>query len=488
MAPRRFFDHRLALRLYLVGLLQFVAVAAGFALLVFATRAPLRAPIEVEAREVAATLAASLDDDASLQAELEALRRRDVKLSLYTDEGGLVVATEEPAFRCGPERGWPMAPPPPRGHRPPPPRLDAELGFGPPRGRPPGGTPPHHCAIVPVSSPRGSGLIHYAAPIPSAWPSLALRVVPLVLLVVGASTFLLARSIARPLERVARAARAFGEGHSEARTGVRRDDEIGDVARAVDDMADRVTTTLRSERELLANVSHELRTPLARIRVALDLAEEGDAEAAREALGDICSDLAELEQIIDGVLAVARLDLGDPRRGGGLPSLRADEVGVAALVEQAVARLRAAQPSRPVELELACGDAMVTGDPVLLRRALDNLLDNAHKYTERRDAPIRVRAQAGERVELSVVDTGVGIAPEDRAQLFRPFFRADRSRARATGGLGLGLALAQRIVAAHGGELDVESELGRGTTARIVLPLARPERASTPGDENAGSS
>src|SRR6185503_18950847 len=104
---------------------------------------------------------------------------------------------------------------------------------------------------------------------------------------------------------VSSTARAFGAGKLDARTGVARSDEIGEVARAFDDMAARVSDLVRAEKELLANVSHELRTPLARVRVALDLAAEGDAEVARASLADIAGDLDELERLVADVLTAA---------------------------------------------------------------------------------------------------------------------------------------------------------------------------------------
>jgi signal transduction histidine kinase len=116
----------------------------------------------------------------------------------------------------------------------------------------------------------------------------------------------------------------------------------------------------------------------------------------------------------------------------------------------------------------------VDGDPVLLRRVVDNLLENAHKYSPRAEHDVELRATpGGTEVQLEVHDHGIGIAPEDLPHVFRPFFRADRSRARATGGLGLGLALARRIVAAHGGTITIESHVGEGTRAVVHLPLAK---------------
>jgi len=111
----------------------------------------------------------------------------------------------------------------------------------------------------------------------------------------------------------------------------------------------------------------------------------------------------------------------------------------------------------------------VSGDAALLRRLLDNLLDNAAKYSDP-PAPVRLSARSdpGATV-LEVKDGGIGIAPEDVPRLFTPFFRTDRSRARRTGGVGLGLALARRIAQAHGGDIEVESEVDRGTVFRVRL-------------------
>jgi signal transduction histidine kinase len=112
----------------------------------------------------------------------------------------------------------------------------------------------------------------------------------------------------------------------------------------------------------------------------------------------------------------------------------------------------------------------VEGDAVLLRRAVDNLLDNAQKYSPP-DSPICLRARRrGAGIAVSVIDSGVGIPAEDMSRLFTPFFRGDKSRTRATGGVGLGLSLARRIVEAHGGTLSAESTPTVGTTMTVELP------------------
>jgi signal transduction histidine kinase len=235
-------------------------------------------------------------------------------------------------------------------------------------------------------------------------------------------------------------------------------------------MADRLTMVLRSQQELLANVSHELRTPLARIRVALDLAAEGDASTAQESLQEITEDLGELERLVADVLQTAKLDLAAGRAGTVLPMRRSEHVDAQQLIDNIVQRFRTKHPRRTLLVPTEDSLPSLTGDPVLLRRALDNLLENARAYSDE-DAAIELRAERqGEQLAIAVVDRGIGIAASDLPNIATPFFRTDPSRARRTGGLGLGLSLARRIVEAHHGTLHIESELGHGTTIRILLP------------------
>jgi signal transduction histidine kinase len=281
-------------------------------------------------------------------------------------------------------------------------------------------------------------------------------------------SLLFARTLVVPLLRLASVARGFGEGALDVRTGVRRKDELGQVAEAFDEMAERITGLLRSQKELLANVSHELRTPLSRIRVALDLANEGSAELARESLRDIAEDLNELEQLVGDVLTTARLDVAPGQ--GGAPPLRLERVEAGALLEKSAARFRSARPEHRLEVRLDGALPALEADPVLLRRVFDNLLDNAGKYSEP-TAPVKLEARPVDAgLEVRVADAGIGIDASDMPHLFTPFFRSDRSRARRTGGVGLGLALARRIVLAHGGTLTLESQPGVGTTVRVLLP------------------
>ena len=245
------------------------------------------------------------------------------------------------------------------------------------------------------------------------------------------------------------------------------------MSRAFDDMADRVATLRRAEKELLANVSHELRTPLARIKMALALASESNADVARESFADIAEDLDELERLVADILTTARLDLDDGP-ASGIPPLRRDRIVPAELLAHAAARFRTAHPDRPLHVSVADALPAIEGDPVLLRRVVDNLLENAHTYTDRAGEPVVVVARVDcDGVAIEVVDHGMGIPAQVLARVFLPFFRSDRSRARTTGGLGLGLTLAKRIVDAHGGHIELASTPSAGTRARVWLPEAQ---------------
>jgi signal transduction histidine kinase len=318
-----------------------------------------------------------------------------------------------------------------------------------PHGPPPGG---------PFGPGPGSGP-------PSFGPLLTLAA-GFVVLVVGA--ILTARWIVRPIVQLSRATRAIGKGDLTARAGVSRDDEIGELGADIDEMAHRIERLVASERELLANVAHELRTPLSRIGVALDLAAEGDATRARASLEDIAVDVAELETIVTDILTAARFDLGKAE----LP-LHRTIVEAASIANTAADRLRAHHPERELELDIAPGLPAIEVDPVLFRRVVDNLLENAHKYTPDGGSPIKLAVtRDGDQVVFEVADRGVGIAADDLPRVFTAFFRGERSRSRQTGGVGLGLTLARRIADAHGATVSLTSEIGAGTIARLSVPRA----------------
>ncbi|MFL5263582.1 MAG: sensor histidine kinase [Anaeromyxobacteraceae bacterium] len=327
----------------------------------------------------------------------------------------------------------------------------------------------HHTFAAPIEGVPGAYLL-LSGSIPT--PSLlrAASFLMAALLALAVASIPLARAISRPLERLGVAVRAFGAGDLSARARLPARGEVGEVARAFDEMAGRIEALLRSEKELLANVSHELRTPLARARVALDLAAEGDLERSRRYLAEIGADLNELESLVEDVLAAARLDLAAGRDPGAALPLRCERVDAKDLVVRAAERFRTAHPDRPLDVRIAEPLPDLVADPGLLRRVLDNLLDNARKYSDGA-APVTLVARGdGGALAVEVRDQGIGIDDADLERLFTPFFRTDRSRARGTGGVGLGLALARKVVEAHGGRIAAESAPGEGTAIRFSVP------------------
>ena len=413
-------QRRLVFRIYLIGLAQIAALAATLSIAREATR-PHTAPHMAETQFMLDEITAHSWDPRELQARLTQLQERTrIRVELRDTNGAMVATT------------GPLAP----GGMP-----HAELTW-------PGGTASLQMPVPPF--PRDGG-------------PLFLMAASLVL--VGISALLTAAWLGRPLAKLSAAARALGSGDLTARANLKRNDELGDVAVAFDEMAVRIEQLVRGQRELLANVSHELRTPLARIRMALDLAAEGSADEAAEQLGGIAGDLAELERLTNDILASARLELSS-----GAPPVRRLRSTIGELLQDSRSRFQTTYPGRELRIDNQSGEQEVEIDRMLLRRALDNLLDNAARYSDEEIA-LSAFPESGHLV-VEVRDRGVGISAEDLGRLFTPFFRADRSRGRKSGGLGLGLVLSRRILEAHQGTLDLSSEPGKGTTARARVPLA----------------
>ncbi len=285
-----------------------------------------------------------------------------------------------------------------------------------------------------------------------------------ILILVGGVSIWFSRRLARPLDQLATAARRFGEGDTAARAQIAREDELGDVGRAFDEMAERTSAVLQAQRTLMGDVSHELRTPLARIRVALELAAE-DPIAAKDVLADVTTDLDEIDQLINDILTTARLE------GGENVPLDRRPIDLGDLADRAVKRFGARHPHRKLDRQIEGRDREIECDPVLLRRAVDNLLDNAAKYSDPSTTVKLSVVPNGSKVAFEIRDQGIGMSDDDLDRAFTPFWRADGSRTRKTGGVGLGLALARRIARVHGGDVTLASVPGKGTTARLEVPL-----------------
>lgn len=222
------------------------------------------------------------------------------------------------------------------------------------------------------------------------------------------------------------------------------------------------------QRAFVADASHEFRTPLTLIRATTEYVQRlPDASpTVREELGGVLDEIDATSRLVDDLLVLARIDSAElPLRGQ-----HTDLGELARAVTDAVAPLAA---SSGLSLSISAPRGMMAEvDPDRIRQVLRILLDNAIAYTAAGGA-IQVSVERHDsRARIAVTDTGVGIAPEEQARVFDRFYRADRARTRATGGTGLGLAIARALVQAHGGEIGLTSEPGRGTTVWFTLPLA----------------
>lgn len=287
-------------------------------------------------------------------------------------------------------------------------------------------------------------------PFPTEWQKRALLILAAGFVVVAPAGLLFARRITAPLKRFSEAAERLGRDPHAPAVALSGPAEIGAAAEAFNNMQARLKRYIDDRTATLGAISHDLRTPLARIRFKL----EGADAKVRDG---VLSDVAQMEQMIQGVLAFIR-DESTPRSR--------EKLDLLSLVECVADD--AAMLGGDVEI-LAGQPVTVEGDPVALQRMLVNLVDNAVKYGGQ--ARLRVRRDDGHAI-VDVIDTGPGLADDEREKAFQPFYRVDAARNVDDGGMGLGLPIARSTARAHGGDVELLPAPDHGLIARVTLPLA----------------
>jgi signal transduction histidine kinase len=302
--------------------------------------------------------------------------------------------------------------------------------------------------IIALPSPDGRYRLLIVAPPPfNVWAFAPYYV--LILAAIALLCWLLALGIVRPLRQLAGAVDRFGRGELTTRVSTKRHDEIGNLARAFNEMAERTETLLTAERRLLQDISHELRSPLARLNIGIELARTApDRELA---VGRLQKEVDRLTGLVGSLVEVTRVE-GDPS------SRKSEPVRLHDIVQDVVQSCTLEAEVRRCRLVVTdTATRSLRGDPELLRRAVENVLRNAIRYAPA-DSEIELRAEDhGAVTVVSVRDAGRGVPDELLPRLAQPFFREDDSRDAATGGVGLGLAIAQRAVQLHHGTLLAEN-------------------------------
>lgn len=287
------------------------------------------------------------------------------------------------------------------------------------------------------------------------------------ILTVGLVCFALARYLTKPIVALRAATQQLAKGDLSARVSeTNRQDELADLGRDFNRMAERIEALMKSQQRLVGDVSHELRSPLARLSVALELARAKAGTEAAPALDRIEREAGRLNELIGQLLTLAKLESGASAPPKEFVAL--DEL-VRAIV--ADAGFEAAARNRSVNL-LRCDVCQTQGSPELLRRAIENVLRNAVRYTPENSSVEVTLARDGNQAIISVRDFGAGVPADSLDQLFEPFYRVAEARDRQTGGIGLGLAITKSAIQLHGGTVSASNAADGGLVVKMTLPTA----------------
>ncbi len=353
-----------------------------------------------------------------------------------------------------------------------------------------GGTPSHEFTRE-AHLPGGGYLLIYALPftardgsrflievgasykhVEDALHGLALALalgLPLTIAAAITGGYWLTRRALKPVDEITRSAeRITSRNLSERLPGTRTGDELERLSVALNRMIERLEESFLYVSRFTADASHELRTPLTILRGELEAAARRPqvAPELRETIGSALEETERLSRIVESLMAISRLDAGEAR-------MEHDILDLAELAASTTEQMRLLAEDRDVALRCESrGRVKIEGDRARLKQVVVNLVDNAIKYTPAGGVvDVEICAVNG-HATLEVSDNGVGIPAEALPHIFERFYRADKARSRQMGGAGLGLSIVKAIVAAHGGQVRVESVEGKGSRFMVDLPVA----------------
>lgn len=280
-------------------------------------------------------------------------------------------------------------------------------------------------------------------------------------------TTFFSRRILYPVEVLTKAARIMEKGDLSQRVQVTTRDEIGELAQAFNAMADGLERQETLRRHMVGDIAHELRTPLSNIRGYLEALRDDVILPTPALITSLHQEAILLNNLVNDLQDLALSEAGQLQ-------LQCEPVAIDALIERAIESLQPQADEKQIDISTHMPPdlPLVAVDHRRVHQILRNLLANAVAYTPAHGR-VQVAAQAdAAMVTVKVSDSGIGIAPEHLPNIFERFYRADASRARATGGTGLGLAISRQLVEAHGGNIHIESKVNRGTEVSFTLPIA----------------
>ena len=291
---------------------------------------------------------------------------------------------------------------------------------------------------------------------------------PLMLALASAAGYFMSRRALAPVDRITQTARLITADNLSERLALpQTGDELERLSATLNEMIGRLEAAFKKVSRFTADASHELRTPLAVMRTTAEVAlRNSDSNEHRNALAQVIAEIERTSSLVENLLLIAKADSGSAE-------LSKRSIDVLAAIDEACAQAAVLAQVKGVKMtkRLPTQPISVTADRDAVRRLFLILLDNAVKYTPAGgEIEVSVEARDGQ-VHGFVTDTGIGIASTDLPHIFDRFYRVDRARSRANGGVGLGLAIARWITEAHGGGLFVESELDRGSQFRVQLPI-----------------
>ncbi len=283
--------------------------------------------------------------------------------------------------------------------------------------------------------------------------------------------FLIARSLTKPIANISQAAKDFANGNYDRRTTATDNNEIGSLGRTFNSMADSLTQIEQNRRNFLANVSHELKTPVTSIQALSETILDGLApkpEQQQRYIGTILQESQRLNRLISDLLDLSQLEADEL-------SIVCEKLDLSSWIKTEANKIEPLLLPKQLTLQLEIPENLPYGwgDADRLEQVLTNLVTNAIRYSPNQSTITIRLATIKHHIAISVIDSGLGISPDDLPYIWDRFYRADKSRARNCGGTGLGLAITKKLVQAMQGDITVHSKIDEGSTFTFTLPIAK---------------